>query len=171
MYRSGHDTSRLDVGYVRHMFTEFKAQLLIKIKPTAGSSARQTELLFGVLDLVQKLISKQLGGFCDDPAQAIAHYIRLLATEKSWPPSSVLKNTFSINAMLDEVKWEGPRWSFEGQDCVHCAHGNEYKFEGDLRRLKERFEGLRKGICLDCVRTDCNSLGEGKYQYCSREIL
>lgn len=54
-----------------------------------------------------------------------------------------------------------PRWSFEGQECVHCAHGNEYKFEGDLRRLKERFEGLRKGICLDCVRTDCNSLGEG----------
>lgn len=49
--------------------------------------------------------------------------------------------------------------------------GKDISSKGHWRKLNDRFEGLRSGICLDCVRTDRNSLVERESRYCSRVVL
>ncbi|MCJ1239782.1 hypothetical protein MMC14_007780, partial [Varicellaria rhodocarpa] len=129
---------------------------------------RKTEMMLKLAKMIESPIACVLGKVraspCSSVAQFIANYLCNLQGRDLWPINEMLQKG-TISRALRQID-SFPDSTFNAAckyACIPCTDGIPNVRQG-LLDGKKKFFGTKIGACLDCIKTEEESLQKGEYR-------
>ncbi|KAH0551543.1 hypothetical protein GP486_007240 [Trichoglossum hirsutum] len=135
--------------------SELAGHELIHHNLLAEFRVRKSEIDMDVLKSVDGPITRLLGSNCGIGSSSVWRYCRELYGRGMWPLTERLQRMDLVTIFA--VLMTFPEMKSDVCGYTRCNFCRGLDFQGELRNMRDRIMNERRGLCLDCVKTEGKS--------------